>query len=224
MTIKDWPEQLRPREKLLKKGPQSLSDAELLAIFLRTGVTGKSAVELATDLLKHFGGLRAILAANQAQFCEAKGLGEAKYTQLQAVLEMANRHLGETLERSDPLESPETTKRFLQSKLRHYQKEVFGCLFLDNQHRVILFEELFFGTIDSASVHPREVVKRSLHHNAAALIFCHNHPSGVAEPSASDRSITAKLISALDLIDVRVLDHMIVGDAEIVSMAERGLL
>ncbi|MBL4584481.1 MAG: DNA repair protein RadC [Pseudomonadales bacterium] len=224
MTIKDWPQQLRPREKLLKKGAPSLSDAELLAIFLRTGVAGKSAVELATDLLQQFGGLRPILAASQSQFCQGKGLGEAKYTQLQAVLEMANRHLSETLERSNPLESPETTKRFLQSKMRHYQNEVFACLFLDSQHRVIVFEELFFGSIASANVHPREVVKRALHHNAAALIFCHNHPSGIAEPSASDQAITTTLVSALALVDVRVLDHMIVGDADITSMAERGLM
>ena len=195
-----------------------------MAIFLRTGVAGKSAVELATDLLQQFGGLRPILAASQSQFCQGKGLGEAKYTQLQAVLEMANRHLSETLERSNPLESPETTKRFLQSKMRHYQNEVFACLFLDSQHRVIVFEELFFGSIASANVHPREVVKRALHHNAAALIFCHNHPSGIAEPSASDQAITTTLVSALALVDVRVLDHMIVGDADITSMAERGLM
>lgn len=224
MAISDWPPGERPREKLLQKGAGALSDAELLAIFLRTGVKGKSALDLARDLLERFGGLRALLAADQSTFCQAPGLGTAKYAQLQAVLEMAHRCLGETLRREDTLSSPQETRRYLSLRLGSYPYEVFGCLFLDNRHRVIAFEELFRGTIDGAAVHPREVVRRALHHNAAAVIFSHNHPSGVAEPSQSDRLITLKLKEALALVDVRVLDHVVVGHDETVSLAERGLL
>jgi len=223
MAIKDWPEQERPREKLLSRGPQALSDAELLAILLRTGVAGLSAVDLARELLARFGGLRALLKADRAQLCRARGLGEAKYAQLQAILEMGRRHLYEDLERGEGLSRPEDAKAFLCARLRDREHEVFACLFVDNRHRVIAFEELFQGTLDGASVHPREVVKRVLHHNAAAVILSHNHPSGVAEPSQADRQITTRLREALGLIDVRVLDHIIVGDAP-VSLAERGLL
>jgi DNA repair protein RadC len=222
MTIKDWPEDERPREKLLQKGAAALSDAELLAIFLRTGIPGKTAVDLARELLQEYGGLRTLLTAEQRRFCRSPGLGSAKYAQLQAVMEMARRYLGEALKRGEPLESPEITRRFLQARLRHYPHEVFCCLFLDNRHRVIEFEELFRGTIDGASVHPREVVRRALHHNAAALILAHNHPSGVAEPSEADHHITTRLRQALDLVDVRVLDHFIVGDGVPTSFAERG--
>lgn len=224
MAITDWPEAERPREKLISRGAQALSDAELLAIFLRTGVAGKTAVDLARDLLQHFGGLRPLLESGQQEFCFAKGLGLAKYTQLQAVLEMARRHLLETLQKGDVLVSAELTKRYLQAHLRSYQQEVFLCLYLDNQHAVLSTEELFFGTIDGASVYPREVVKRCMQKNAAAVIFAHNHPSGVAEPSQADRQITERLREALSLVDVRVLDHLIVGDAEVVSLAERGWL
>ena len=223
MAIKDWLASERPREKLLERGPAALTDAELLAIFLRTGVQGKSAVVLAQDLLKGFGSLRAMLMADQAAFCRHKGLGKAKYTQLQAVLEMSRRHLHETLQRGDALTSPEDTRQYLMARLRDRHQEVFACLFLDNQHRVIVFEELFYGTIDGASVHPREVVRRTLTHNAAAVILAHNHPSGVSEPSQADRRITQRLQEALALIDVRVLDHVVVGDV-CVSFAERGLL
>ncbi|WP_038052015.1 DNA repair protein RadC [Thioalkalivibrio sp. ALJ1] len=223
MAITDWPAAERPREKLLERGADALSDAELLAIFLRTGVAGKSAVDVARDLLSRFGGLRPLLQADQAGFCAAPGLGAAKYAQLQAVLEMGRRHLAADLERGDALSSPAATRKFLAARLRDYPFEVFGVLFLDNRHRVIAFEELFRGTIDGASVHPREVVRRALHHNAAAVILSHNHPSGVAEPSRSDVSITRRLTDALGLIDVRVLDHLIVAD-EIVSLAERGEL
>lgn len=223
MAIKDWLASERPREKLIERGPSALSDAELLAIFLRTGVQGKSAVALAQELLRDFGGLRAMLMADQKTFCQQKGLGDAKYTQLQAVLEMSRRHLKETLERGDVLSSPGETQRYLLSRLRDRQQEVFACLFLDNRHRVMAFEELFYGTIDGASVHPREVVRRAMHHNAAALILAHNHPSGVAEPSQADRHITKRLQDALSLIDVRVLDHIVVGD-ECISFAERGLI
>lgn len=224
MAISDWPAAERPREKLLGRGAQALSDAELLAIFLRTGVAGKTAVDLARDLLQHFGGLRPLMESDQQEFCQAKGLGPAKYTQLQAVLEMARRHLFETLKQADVLTSAEATKRYLQAHLRPYQREVFLCLYLDNQHAVLSTEELFFGTIDGASVYPREVVKRCLHNNAAAVIFAHNHPSGVAEPSQADRHITERLREALNLVDIRVLDHLIVGDGEVVSLAERGWL
>ncbi|WP_019594796.1 DNA repair protein RadC [Thioalkalivibrio sp. ALM2T] len=223
MAITDWPAAERPREKLIERGAAALSDAELLAIFLRTGVAGKSAVDLARDLLSRFGGLRPLLQADQAGFCAAPGLGAAKYAQLQAVLEMGRRHLAADLDRGDALTSPATTRQFLASRLRDYPFEVFGVLFLDNRHRVIAFEELFRGTIDGASVHPREVVRRALHHNAAAVILAHNHPSGVAEPSRSDVAITRRLADALGLVDIRVLDHVIIAD-EAVSLAERGEL
>lgn len=224
MAITDWPEAERPREKLLQKGAEALSDAELLAIFLRTGKRGKTAVDLARDLLTRFGSLRALLEADLSRFCEGEGLGEAKYTQLQATTEMARRHMMEKLSKGDVLESPDHTRRYLQSRLRDYPHEVFACLFLDNRHRVIKFEELFRGTINGASVHPREVVKRALEHNAASVILAHNHPSGVAEPSEADRHITQQLTNALRLVDIRVLDHLVVGDGETVSFAERGLM
>lgn len=224
MAITDWPEQERPREKLLARGAQALSDAELLAIFLRTGIAGKTAVDLSRELLHTFGGLRPMLEADIDAFCQAKGLGKAKFTQLQAVLEMARRHLFEGISKGDALTSPTLTRQYLQTLLRHKQHEVFMALFLDNQHAVIAAEELFQGTIDGASVYPREVVKRALHHNAAAVIFAHNHPSGIAEPSGNDYSITQRLISALKTVEIRVLDHMIVGDSEVTSMAERGQL
>ncbi|WP_024329317.1 DNA repair protein RadC [Thioalkalivibrio sp. ALR17-21] len=223
MAITDWPAGERPREKLLERGAAALSDAELLAIFLRTGVTGKSAVDVARDLLSRFGGLRPLLQADEAGFCAAPGLGQAKYAQLQAVLEMGRRHLEADLERGEALTSPAATRRFLSARLRDYPFEVFSVLFLDNRHRVLAFEELFRGTIDGASVHPREVVRRVLHHNAAAVILAHNHPSGVAEPSRSDALITRRLSEALSLIDVRLLDHLIIGDTA-VSLAERGEL
>ncbi len=224
MAISDWPIDERPREKLLQRGAAALSDAELLAIFLRTGVTGKSAIDLARELLQHFGGLRQLLEASQTDFCTCKGLGSAKYTQLQAVLELASRHLLSTLQRDDALTSPDHTRRYLSNRLRGRRQEVFACLFLDNRNRVLTYEELFYGTIDGASVHPREVVSRCLAHNAAAVILAHNHPSGVAEPSRADEQITRKLQQALELVEVRLLDHMIIGDGEITSLAERGIL
>lgn len=211
-----------PREKLLTRGPQALSDAELLAIFLRTGTQGMNVLELSDFLLRESGSLRALFSASKDQFCAHKGLGEAKYVQLQAVLEMTQRYLAETLKRGDALTSPQQTKLYLSSVLRDRQREAFYILFLDNQHRVIQDEVLFEGTIDAASVYPREVVKRALHHNAAALILAHNHPSGIAEPSQSDRRITQRLIDALALVDIRVLDHFVVGDGEVISFAERG--
>ncbi len=224
MGIRDWPAAERPREKLLSRGAQALSDAELLAIFLRTGVAGKTAVDLARELLAEFGGLRPLLEADRTQFCRGHGLGLAKFVQLQAVLEMGSRHLRAILARGDALRSPEDTAAFLASRLRAEAREVFACLFLDNRHRVIAFETLFQGTIDGATVHPREVVKCALQHNAAALILAHNHPSGVAEPSAADQLITRRLQDALGLVDIRVLDHVIVGDGASYSFAAHGLL
>ncbi|MBJ2258807.1 RadC family protein [Pseudomonas psychrophila] len=222
MSIRDWPAAERPREKLLEHGSSSLSDAELLAIFLRTGVSGKSAVDLARHLLTEFGSLRALLEADLRAFCRQVGLGPAKFSQLQAVLEMSRRHLAERLRRDSALESPQAVRDYLKSLLRHEPHEVFGCLFLDSKHRMLAFEVLFRGSIDSASVYPRQVVKRALAHNAAAVIFCHNHPSGVTEPSQADRTLTKRLIQVLDLIEVRVLDHFIVGDGHPLSMVEHG--
>jgi len=224
MSIADWPEAERPREKLLALGPRALSDAELLAIFLRIGCAGKSAVDLARELLQQYGGLRPLLESSQAEFCQGVGLGNAKYAQLQAVLEMARRHLSASMKAGDLLTSPELVRQYLSAQLRHQLHEVFAVLFLDNQNRLIAYEELFFGTIDGASVYPREVVRRAMKHNAAALILAHNHPSGIAEPSQVDQRITKRLQAALELIDVRVLDHMVVGDAEVISFAERGLI
>ena len=224
MAITDWPADERPREKLMQRGPTALSDAELLAIFLRTGIPGKTAVDLARELLDEHGSLRCLLNADHEQFCQSKGLGTAKYIQLQATLEMGRRHLDEQLKRGDSLTSPADTRRYLSARLRDYPHEVFGCLYLDNRHRVIDFEELFSGTIDGASVHPREVVKRVLKHNAAAVILAHNHPSGIAEPSVSDEHITHRLKDALALVEVRVLDHIIIGDGVCTSLAERGLI
>lgn len=224
MSITDWPEAERPREKLLRQGPAALSDAELLAIFLRVGCVGKSAVDLARELLTQYGGLRPLLEASQADFCQGLGLGAAKYAQLQAVLEMARRHLSSAMKTGDLLTSPQLVRDYLQAQLRHRHHEVFVVLFLDNQNRLLAYEEMFRGTIDGANVYPREVVKQALARNAAAVIFAHNHPSGIAEPSQADQRITQRLSAALHLVDVRVVDHMVVGDSEVVSFAERGLL
>ena len=224
MAIKDWPRDERPREKLLARGAEALSDAELLAIFLRTGVSGMDAVTLARNLLGEFGSLRALMGAERQAFCRGRGLGEAKFVQLQAVLEMARRHLAERLERGEALTSPQLTRDFLQSRLRDREREIFAILLLDNQHRVIHDEELFQGTLGCASVWPREIVRIAIKHNAAAVILAHNHPSGVAEPSRADRQLTERILAALALIDVRVLDHLVIGDGITVSFAERGWL
>ncbi len=224
MRIRDWPTEERPREKLLARGAQALTDAELLAIFLRTGLPGISAVDLARDLLNRFGGLRGLLRADRAEFCEAKGLGDAKFAQLAAVLEMSRRHLAEQIRQPEGLNDPATVRRFLQARLRDRDREIFAALFLDTQHRLIAYEELSVGTLDGASVYPREVVRAAMRVSAAAVIFAHNHPSGVAEPSTADRLLTERLQNALRLVDVRVLDHFVVGDASPVSFAERGWL
>jgi DNA repair protein RadC len=224
MAIKDWPADERPREKLLSLGPQALTDAELLAIFLRTGVSGLSAVDLAKQLLSHFTSLRLLLEADIKQFTSQHGLGQAKYVQLQAVLEMSRRHMESTLKNGDLFTDSQTAQQFLKQNLRHHRQEVFAGLFLDNQHQLIKYEELFFGTINSASVYPREIVKKAIEYNAAALIIAHNHPSGNSEPSISDKKITERIKSALDLIDVRLLDHIIVGDKSTYSFTHNRLL
>ncbi|MBL4866009.1 MAG: DNA repair protein RadC [Pseudomonadales bacterium] len=224
MAISDWPELERPREKLQKFGASVLSDAELLAIFLRTGVAGKTAVDIARDLISASGGLRELLDWEQDVFCQQRGLGPAKYVQLQATLELGKRYLAETLVKGSALGSSTETIQYFTARLRAYSYEVFAALFLDNQHRVLHYEEIFRGTIDGASVHPREVVKLALKTNAAAVIFAHNHPSGVAEPSQSDHRITERLVAALALVDIRVVDHIIIGDGEATSFAQHGFL
>lgn len=223
MTIlKDWPEQERPREKLLSKGSNALSDAELLAIFLRTGCKGIDVVTLSRSLLSDFGSLHALFAASESDFCAKKGLGKAKYAQLQAVLEMSRRYLQEPLKKGLALTSAKQTKDFLIAKMHAYPYEVFAALLLDTQHQIICFHEFFFGSIDSATVHPRIIVQKVLHENAAAIILVHNHPSGDPTASICDKKITQKIIDAMLLIDVRVLDHFIIGHQKCTSFAEKG--
>ncbi len=222
MSIKHWPEQDRPREKLMSQGAEALSDAELLAIFLRVGMKGISAVELARQAIEHFGGLRPLMSASKEEFCACSGFGEAKFAQLQAVQEMTKRHLNEQLTRENVFTSADLVKHYLKTHLQIAPREVFAVLFLDSQHRLINYKELFYGTIDAAAVYPREVVKAALKANAAACILAHNHPSGIAEPSQADILVTDKIKKALDLVDIRLLDHFIVGDGSPISLAERG--
>ncbi|WOH36886.1 DNA repair protein RadC [Thalassotalea fonticola] len=220
--LKDWPIQERPREKLLSLGAHSLSDAELLAIFLRTGVKGYDVVALSRHLLKHFGSLHNVLATDCDSFCQQYGLGKAKYVQLQACLEMSRRYLAAKLTKGLSLTSSSQTKDYLISELKHEPHEVFAILFLDNQHNIICFKKLFFGTIDAATVYPRVVVESALKFKSAAIILSHNHPSGIAEPSLADKQITQRLIKALALVDIRVLDHIIIAGHLTCSLAERG--
>lgn len=222
MTIKEWPDGEGPRDKLLLRGARSLSDAELIAVLLRNGLAGFSAVELARNMISEFGGLRALFNASQSRICEMPGMGPVKFTQLQAAAEISRRIAAENIERTHILSNPDLTRDYLMRQLRDRSYEVFAILLLDSQHRVIQFIEMFRGTIDSASVYPREVVSLVLEKKAAAVIICHNHPSGVAEPSQSDRRITERLKHALATIDVSLLDHMVVGEKEVVSFAERG--
>lgn len=224
MSIAHWPVDDRPREKLIAKGADALSDAELVAIFLRTGLKGKNAVELARGALDRFGSLTGLFAADAGSFTAVAGLGTAKYAQLQAALEMARRALREKLARGSALSSPQAVRDYLRLKLQDRPHEVFVGVFLDAQNRVLAVEELFRGTLTQTSVYPREVVKRALHYNAAALIFAHNHPSGIAEPSRSDEALTLALKQALALVDVKVLDHFVIGAGAAMSFAERGLL
>jgi DNA repair protein RadC len=223
-NIGSWPRGERPRERLLERGAQSLSDAELLAVVLGTGAAGANALDIARQLLLQFGGsLRRLLTANASVMLEQRGLGPARYATLMAALELARRHYREALRAGPAMNAPAATRQFLTAQLRDRPYEVFCCLHLDNRHRLIHFEEVFRGTIDGASVHPREVVRQALQHNAAALIFAHNHPSGVAEASQADELITRRLRDALALVDIRVLDHLIVGDNSCLSFAKRGL-
>jgi DNA repair protein RadC len=224
MTIRDWPDGERPREKLLERGAQLLSDAELLAVLLGSGTRGQSAVELARNLIGQFGTLRNLLTADARRSLAQSGIGPARYAILQAAVELARRHFREALRLGPTLAEPDATRNFLIAQLRDRPYEVFCCLFLDSRHRLIAFEELFRGTIDRAGVHPREVLRQVLLHNAAAVMFAHNHPSGILEPSQADELITRRLKEALALMDVRVLDHFIIGDGVCYSFTEAGLL
>lgn len=224
MGIQDWPKSERPREKLIQRGAEALSDAELLAIFLRTGVQGKSAVDLARDLQVQHGSISALLQADLASFTRSRGLGVAKYAQLQAVLELARRHLLEVHERGEEITSPAAIRKFLQLQLKGQEREVFYGVFLDNRHRILRSEALFLGSISSATVHIREIVKAALAVNSAAVIVAHNHPSGVSEPSSADIQITKRIREALELVEIRLLDHFIVAESRVESFAERGLL
>lgn len=224
MTIIDWPMAERPREKLLNKGAIALSDAELLAVFLRTGIRGKTAVDLGRELIEQFAGIKGLLNASRHEFTATLGMGDAKYASLQAVFELSRRAMMESLQRDSALTSPKETQNYLLHLLGNEQREVFWCLFLDNQHRIIASEALFYGTIDQANVYPREVIKACLRHNAAAVIFAHNHPSGSTEPSQADKKMTHRLHEALALVDIRMLDHIIVAGSSTVSMAELGMI
>lgn len=224
MAITQWPEKERPREKLIQKGASALSDAELLAIFLRNGLPGITAIDLARGLLKEFGGLGALLGADRKTFCSAKGVGTAKFVQLKASLELTRRYLQEQLEEQPVFTSPEMVADYLSVQMRDYRREVFVMLLLDSKHQLLDNYELFQGTLDAASVHPREVVARALRMSAAAVIVAHNHPSGNAEPSQADIAITRRLKEALDLVDIRLLDHFVIGRGQVVSLAQRGKL
>lgn len=222
MHIRDWPSGERPREKLLTRGAQTLSDAELLAIFLSSGLRGKDAVATARGLLADHGPLRSLLERGPGELVDLPGLGPARACKLAAALELCSRFLAAGLERGETMTDPSAAARYFAQRLRGRPHEVFAALFLDTRHRSLAFEELFTGTIDGAEVHPREVVRRALAHNAAAVIVGHNHPSGSSEPSAADRVVTARLKQALALVDVRLLDHFVVGDGPPASMAARG--
>jgi DNA repair protein RadC len=224
MAITDWPLAERPREKLLAQGVSALSDAELLAVFLRVGVSGKSAVDLGRDLLQQFGSLTRIFSASQVELSQVRGMGLSKYVQLQAIFEMSRRALKETMQGQDALSSPQHVRDFLCLKLASLPYEVFMVLFLDAQNKLISADEMFRGSLRQTSVYPREVVKQALHHNAVSVILAHNHPSGLAQQSQADELITQQLKQALALIDVRVLDHFIVAGNATFSFAERGLL
>ena len=224
MAITDWPESERPREKLIRNGGETLSDSELLAIFLRTGARGKSAVDLARDLIARYGGIRALLDADLESFCENHGMGPAKYVLFQAALEIGKRYLEEQVKEPEPITNSDKTKTYLATAMRNLEHEVFGCMFLDNLNGLIEFEIIFHGTINQSAVYPREIIKKALKHNAAAVILAHNHPSGSLEPSREDIELTKRVTEALALIDIRVLDHVIVAKGKTVSFADTGLI
>ena len=223
MSIRDWPTLERPRERLLQRGPSALSDAELIATLIGHGSRGKDAITLGRELIAISGGLQRLLS-DGTSLSKVSGIGPAKRARLLAAFELARRAMGEQLMALPRLSNPRDSGDYLSARLRHLPYEVFACLYLDNHHRVIAFEELFRGTVDSANVYPREVVRACLEHNACAIILAHNHPSGIAEPSAADRAITDQLRNVLGIIGVRVLDHLVIGAGDPVSMAERGLL
>ncbi len=223
-AIKHWPLQEQPRYKLLNHGAQSLSDAELLAIFLRTGIKGKTAIDLSRDILQRFGGIRPLLDNSWKEIQAVKGLGAVKYAQLKACPELSRRYFQETLQRQCITQHPHTLQRYLTEQLRAHGQEVFACLFLDSQHRLIAFKKLFYGTLHTTYVHPREILKQSLNYNAAALILAHNHPSGDPKPSKADIEVTQRIKRALELLDIPILDHLIVGDNEVFSFYDGGLL
>jgi DNA repair protein RadC len=222
MNIAHWPKAERPREKLLAHGAAALSDAELLAIFIRTGIKGKTAVDLARELLNNFGDLRSLLDADMKTLCQFRGLGIAKYAKLQASLEISRRYLFAELSYSDAISGTSSAKTYLAAKLRHATQEIFACLFLNSQNQVLAYEELFYGSINQAAVYPREIVRRALKHNAAAVIFAHNHFAAEAKPSEADKNITKKLKEFLLVIDVKLLDHLIIGKNTSISLAECG--
>lgn len=224
MSFKDLPADTLPREKLLERGPSALSDAELLAILLRTGFTGCSVLQMAQSLLTHSGGLAGLLHASAQDLATIKGLGPAKRAEMLAVMELAKRATAQQLREREVFASPEAVKHYVQMHLAHRAHEVFAVLFLDSQNRLIAMEEMFRGTLSQTSVYPREVALRALHHHAAAVILTHNHPSGSVQPSAADKALTSTLKSALALMDVRVLDHVIVAQGNTLSMAEEGLV
>ena len=224
MAITDWPVSERPREKLIELGAEALSDAELLAIFLRVGVVGKSAVDLARDLLNQFGSLNGIFAATEHELSQVHGIGSSKYVQLQAIFEMSRRALSEQLQSRDVLNSPQAVRDYLVLKLGSYTKEIFLVLFLDTQNRLLATEEMFSGSLTETSVYPREIMKRVLHHNAASVIFAHNHPTGIAQQSSADEILTKQLKQALALVDVKVLDHFIVAGNNTLSFSQTGLI
>ncbi|MBU0455270.1 MAG: DNA repair protein RadC [Gammaproteobacteria bacterium] len=222
MSIKSWPIHERPREKLLEQGAQQLSDTELLAIFIRSGLQGKTAVDLARELILQFGSFKALLKAEFKDFCRIPGLGIAKYAQLQAALEISKRYLYEDSTNQEVLTNPRSVKKFLISHFRNHKREVFACIYLNNKNRVIGFKELFFGSINRADIYPREIVKSALEQNAAAVIFVHNHTSGDPTPSDADREITKVLKKALEIVEIKTLDHMVIGEQGCFSLAEFG--
>ena len=222
MKLKDWPPTERPRHKLLRTGPASLSDGELLAVLFGVGPAGSNALKLAQQLLSQIGGLARIASASASDLGRIHGIGPARIATIKAAVELGRRYLEAPGEARRSLKAPGDAARFFKARLSDLPHEVFGCLFLDTRHRLIHYEELFRGTVDGATVYPREVLKRSLHHNATAVIIGHNHPSGVAEPSEADRSITLRLARALALVDIRLLDHLVVSRDGHVSLAERG--
>ncbi|MDN7125583.1 RadC family protein [Pseudidiomarina terrestris] len=223
-TVKNWPAQERPREKMAELGVSALSDAELLAILLGTGVRGKDVVTYARELLHAFEGIGGMLAASTKELLQQPGLGPARVMQLQVVMEISRRYLAWQLRRDEGFTQPAMVRDYLTAQLRHQQREVFVVLLLDSQHRLLKYVELFHGTINAAPVYPREIIKLVMQHNAAAVILAHNHPSGVAEPSQADQRVTDRLKNALTMIDVALLDHFVIGSGEPVSFAERGLL